>query len=539
MKSLFINLIFIAFLPLNTHAQLWEHFYGKPDSYEFSNFMIETYDKGILTGGTTSSILNYDSHTWLVKLDRNGDSLWSKTLKSNYPNRVHSIVNTADGGIAGCGSIYIDSSAWLSKPFAFKLDACGELEWCTYFETDRILSWAQSIVVTDDNSFLITLNSYGDYDTENTFLAKLDTNGWQLWAKPVINPDIYTDVANPYSETLLETKAGNYLLSGKGFWRHNPADSVYWLRPFYALYDEAGNEQWITPFGIADSLLGRGYGCTEMENGHFLCAARRYFYSGSLQHGFIIELDGDGNTLNYRSVEPGEIDENCHSMFFLQIEQLGDALVLAMPYLPDPNSEDYPSVLSLGMDVFNEELPLLNLRAFEDKWGMQHIITKTNDNKVISIKTQQDQSAASYTDLYLLKMNTMLATDSIRPDNSIYDSLCPHPISHGEVFFDNWHIIPGVNELSNPSQNPQLNKLTFRVQPNPGKDRISLQFDKINGSGQIVINIYSTHGSLLINLPNYRPGSSSIDVSSLPKGIYVIQVLKQGYAPGTQKFIKY
>ena len=526
-------------MPLYTQAQLWEHYYGKPNpsSSEFSSFLIETYDKGIITGGT-SRVLYADSHTWLIKLDRNGDSLWSKTIKSNYTNQVHSIVNTVDGGIAGCGSIYIDSSAWLSKPFAFKLDACGELEWCTYFETDRLLPWAQNIVVTDDSSFLITLNSYGDYDTENTFLAKLDANGQQLWAKPVINPDIYTDVAVPYSQTLLKTKAGNYLLSGKGYWRYKPEDSVYWLRPFYALYDEAGNEQWITPFGIADSLLGKGYACIEMENGHFFCAARHLFYGSNIQHGFIIELDNDGNVLNHRSVEPNEIDENCNSMFFKDIEQLGDTLVLAMPYLPNPNYEGYPSVLSLGMDVFNEELPLLNLRAFEDKWGMLHIITKTSDNKVISIKTQQDQSAASYTDLYLLKMNAMLATDSIRPDNSIYDSLCPHPISHGEVFLDNWHIIPGINELSNPSQNLRPNKLTFRVQPNPGKGRINLQFDKINESGQIDIYIYSTHGSLLINLPNYNPGSS-IDVTSLPKGVYIIQVLKQGYAPGTQKMIKY
>ena len=475
------------------------------------------------------------SNTWIFKLDRNGDSLWSKLLKSDYTNLVLSIVNTADGGIAGSGSVYLDSE-YTSKPFAFKLNACGELEWCTYFETDRLLPWAESIVITDDSSFLITLNSYGDYHTENTFLAKLDSFGHLLWGKPVIDQAIYTDVANPYSETLLKTKAGNYLVSGKGFWRYNPMDSLYFLRPFYALFDEAGNQQWLTPFGIADSLLGRGYACIEMGNGHLLCAARHYSLSSIVQRGFIIELDANGNVLRYRSVEPDEIDENCHSMFFRHVEQLGDTLILSMPYLPNPDHSD-PSVLSLGINVFDEELPLLNLRTFVDDWGWHHIV-KTSDNKIISSKTHNERPTVSYTDLYLIKLNDMLATDSIRPDNSIYDSLCPYTISYSEVFLENWHIIAGINDLSIPSQKPRPNKLTFRIQPNPGMDKINLNFDKSNGSNLLDIHIYSAHGSLIINLHNYDPGNS-IDISLLPRGVYVVQVLKHGYTPCTQKLIKY
>jgi hypothetical protein len=532
MKYFLLQLCFLLLLTIFAKAQLWEHYYGKPGLYDFSYFAIETYDKGIITGGRTVNPDGY-SYTRIIKLDMNGDSLWSELIKSSYGNQIRNIDNTIDGGIIGSGAIYIDDSEWASKPFAFRLNACGELEWCTYFETDRLLPWAQNIVSTDDGGFLMTLNSFGDYDTENTFLAKLDANGQPLWLKPVINPDIY-DVRNPLSETLLKTESGHYLLSGKGYWRYNPADTIFWLRPFYALFDQNGNEQWLTPFGIADSLVGRAYACTEMGNGHLLCVARQYFSLQYIQQGFIIELDGDGNVLQYRSVGPDEIDENCYSIFFRYIEQIGDTLVLAMPYLPDQN-HGYPAAISLGMDVFNDELPLVNLRIFENKMDLHHIL-KTSDNKIFSAKTSKEHPSYPPTDMYMLKMDAMLITDSIRPDNNTYDSLCPNPISYSEIFLDNCHIVSGLNELS---KTQWLNRPAFHIQPNPGKDRIRLHFEKAARNELLDVLVYSTSGSLLIHVQYLEPNKTNIDIAMLPKGFYLVQVLKNGYALGTQKLIKY
>ncbi len=533
MKYFLLHLSFFLLFSFCAKAQLWEHYYGKPDVYNYNKFAIETYDKGIITGGSVW-ILNEVRHTWIIKLDRNGDTLWTKLLKSNYSNQVNSINSTTDGGIVGAGHVFINDSDWEPKPFAFRLNACGELLWCTYFETDRLLPWAHNIASTDDDGFLITLNSFGDYAYENTFLAKLNAHGQLDWLKPVINPEIYTDVRNPLSHTLLKTETGHYLLGGQGYWRSSPADTVFMLRPFYTLYDQDGNAQWINPFGLADSLLGSAYSCIELENGHFFCAAREYFISQNIQQGFIIELDADGNTLQYRSVRPEEIDESCYSLFFRYIEQIGDTLVLAMPYLPDQN-QVYPATLSIGMDVFNDELPLFNLRTFEDKIDLHHIF-KTSDNKIFSAKLSREPPSLPTCDMYLLKMDAMLNTDSIRPDSSTYDSLCPNPIGFSEVFLDNFQVISSLNELS---RTQGFNSSAFRIQPNPAKDRIQLHFDKTTGNELIDIAVYSITGSIMFYKQHLESKNANIDITILPQGIYLVQAQQKGYILDTQKLIKY
>jgi hypothetical protein len=535
MKHFFLRIIFSAILPLLTQAQLWEHSYGKPGYQDHSGFYLQHYDQGILTGGS-SGILYEFSHTRLYKLDFNGDTLWTKLLSSVYDNQIQNIANTPDHGIVGAGFIYFEDIEGAAKPFVFKLDACGELEWCTYFETDRLLPWADGIASTDDGGYMIYLNSYGDHDTENTFLAKLDANGVPVWMKPVINPEVYTDARVPISHSLQKTASGDYLVSGRVYWRYNPWEEVFWIRPFYALFDAQGNEKWVTPFGIADSLIGAGYPCIELENNNLLCAARQFIEYTYLQNGYIIELDDEGNVLQYRIIRPEEIDEECFSLFFRSIHQVGDALVLAMPFVTSL-THYYPSILSLGTDVFAEDLPLADLRKFNDKLDY-HLIGKTSDNKIFSAKRQWSNSSIPSTDMFLLKVDAMLQTDSIRPDSRTYDSLCPHPISYSEVFFDNCHVVVNLQELMEKAPKTEGQRASFSIHPNPARDRIHIRFEKPIMQGQLEVYVYNTHGRLMLQPAGYHISDKGIDVSLLPAGFYMIQLFHIGHSLGTQKLIK-
>jgi len=513
------------------HAQLWEHYYGKPDYMDHSAFFMETYDGGYVCGGGSTVIPLTYTRIRLFKLDRNGDTLWTKLLTSNFTNYTVSINTTLDGGIVGAGAIYPEDISGASKPMAYKLNACGELEWCTYFETDRELPWAHSILETEDGDYMLTLNSFGDYHIENTFLVKLDANGQVIWAKPVINHDTYPDAFNPLSERMIKTENGDYMISGRVYWK-NPWDERILIRPYYALFDAQGEEQWVTPFGVTDSLLGHAYGCIEIESDHFMCAARQYL--SSLQHGFIIELDGDGNILQHRSIGPGEIDDDCYSMFFRDIEQIGDTLVLSMPYLVTSSNSD-PAILSIDMDVFNGELDILSLRTFPDKMSFHHI-NKTSDNKIFSGKRHR---VAGYdTDMYITKMNAMLVTDSTCEDNNTYDSLCPYPISYSEVFLGNCNIITDITELAFPVGKENDNKPAFHILPNPGTNVMRLQFEEPVISKNLDIKVVSMFGSLMLQTNISTKNQEDMDISNLPKGIYMVLVYSNGILLGTQKLIK-
>lgn len=513
------------------NAQLWEHYYGKPDYMDHSAFFKETYDGGYLCGGSSGIVYLTDPYTSLFKLDRNGDTLWTKLLTSNFTNYTVSINTTLDGGIVGAGAIYLEDISGASKPMAYKLNSCGELEWCTYFETDRELPWARSILETDDGGYMLTLNSFGDYHIENTFLVKLDANGQVIWAKPIINHDTYPDAFNPLSERMIKTENGDYLISGRVYWK-NPWDEQILIRPYYALFDAQGEEKWVTPFGVTDSLLGHAYSCIEVENNHFICAARQYVTS--LQYGLIIELDGDGNILQHRSISPEEIADNCYSMFFRYIEQIGDTLVLSLPYLVSSSSY-YPAILSIGIDVFNNELDILSLRTFPDKMDYHHI-NKTSDNKIFSGK--RHRVIAYDTDMYITKMDAMLVIDSIGEDNNIYDSLCQHPISYSEVFLGNCNIITNITELIFPSDKNNYNTAVFHIIPNPSTNVMRLQFDVPVLNGNIDVKVVSMLGNLMLQTSASAENKEGINISNLPKGIYLVEVYRNGISLGTQKLIK-
>jgi hypothetical protein len=533
MKAILLSIYLFVFMSQTTHAQLWEHYYGKPDYMDHSTFFNETYDGGYFCGGTSAIVYLTIPYTKLYKLDRNGDTLWTKSLTSNFSNQTNSISNTLDGGIVGAGAIYPEDVSGASKPMAYKLNACGELEWCTYFDTDRELPWAESILATDDGGCLLTLNSFGDYHIENTFLVKLDANGQVMWAKPVINHDTYPDAFNPLSDRMIKTENGDYLISGRVYWE-NPWDEQILIRPYYALFDAQGEEKWVTPFGVTDSLIGHAYGCIEFENNHFLCAARQYFLGSNLQYGLIIELDGDGNILQHRSIGPEEIADDCYSMFFRYIEQIGDTLVLSMPYLVSSSSY-CPAILSIDIDIFNGELDILSLRTFPDKMDYHHI-NKTSDNKIFSGKRHRVEGYD--TDMYITKMDAMLVTDSTFEDNNTYDSLCPYSISYSEVFLGNCNIITDISELIFPVGKENDNKAAFHILPNPGTNVMRLQFEGPVIDMNLDIKVVSMLGNLMLQANIYTKNQEDMDISKLPKGIYLVQVYSNGISLGTQKLIK-
>ena len=530
MKYFYLTIFLFLLCTHHTNAQLWEHYYGIPGYYETCHLFAETYDGGLICGGA-SGLYDEVHHTRLYKLDRNGDTLWTKLLNSDFASYTISINATLDGGIIGAGAIYPEDIEGQSKPMAFKLNECGELLWCTWFETDRVLSWAQSILPIDDGSYLLTLNSYGNYDIENTFLVKLDDDGIILWKKPVIDHSVYPEAFNPYSERMIKTKNGNYLISGKVFWKDH-LTGISWLRAFYALFDSQGNEKWTTPIGVKDSILGRGYGCFENENGHFICAARHY--NGSKQHGLIIELDENGTIVNQRSISPEEIAGDCYSLFFRDIIPIGDTLVLSMPFLLSSTSI-VPSVISLEKDVFNDSLPIKSLRTFPDHLGVLSLFKLDNNKAVVEMHYR----VSSYsTQMFIAKINSMLTSDSIGIDNTIYDSLCPKPISYSEPFLGSCNIITNIGELTDPNKLVNNNNLLFSLFPNPGRDIIYLKVKSLDINSKIDVEVVSVYGQPVLQVSGASKNQISLSISGLPKGAYMVHVYLDGIFQGTKQLIK-
>ena len=93
---------------------LWTKAYGEGD-YSEVYVICPTADGNFLLGGDTQFPNERESVGWLIKIKPNGDTLWTKTFGRRNGGSLAAIIPTADGNIL-CGGCYYDlryQNAWI------------------------------------------------------------------------------------------------------------------------------------------------------------------------------------------------------------------------------------------------------------------------------------------------------------------------------------------------------------------------------------------------------------------------------------------
>ncbi|MEI6822383.1 MAG: T9SS type A sorting domain-containing protein [Bacteroidota bacterium] len=86
----------------------------------------------------------------------------------------------------------------------------------------------------------------------------------------------------------------------------------------------------------------------------------------------------------------------------------------------------------------------------------------------------------------------------------------------------------GVNNL--------VEKTILKVYPNPAKDRINIDFNKLNGKQNPIVYVYDMQGQLLIQQQIIQ-GRTMLDISKLVKGMYLVKVTNDDNT-SVSKFVK-
>ena len=99
-------------------AVLWERTYGGSNDEE--GFEVrQTSDGGYVITGYTSSFGEGDYDVWIIKINENGGTLWTKTLGGVESDVGNSVQQTTDGGYVVTGYTNSfgagDSDVWLIK----------------------------------------------------------------------------------------------------------------------------------------------------------------------------------------------------------------------------------------------------------------------------------------------------------------------------------------------------------------------------------------------------------------------------------------
>ena len=188
-------------------AVLWTRTHGPEDDYECAYSVQQTADGGYIVAGSTASSQTGDTDLYLLKTDANGDSLWAHTYGGDQWDEGYSVQQTADGQYIVAG--YTESFGAGSMDFyLLKIDADGDTLWTrTYGGSGR--DEGRSVHQTTDGGYIVAGYSWSFGAGQSDFyLVRTDADGDTLWTHT------YGGSRWDYGRSVQQTADGGYILTG-------------------------------------------------------------------------------------------------------------------------------------------------------------------------------------------------------------------------------------------------------------------------------------------------------------------------------------
>ncbi|MCC5924845.1 MAG: T9SS type A sorting domain-containing protein [Crocinitomicaceae bacterium] len=249
LKTTYTFTLFIFCCEIAFSQILFENTYQ--DNGEVSGESITmTSDSGfVITGFTNPTGGFFGQEVLLMKIDKNGDHVFSTYFGGVGFDIGRSVIETYDKGFVLCGS-FASSLTVSDNMYIIKTDSAGNFQWETIIG-DTLSDWATDLIEIPSDSSLIV----SGWLDEIPAIVKLDKNGDTLWAKRY---DQYLGRIN----SITHTSNDEFLLAGL----------AQGQKGLIILTDSQGNEIW------SKTIDGNGseqyYGSAELQNGKFVVAGR-------------------------------------------------------------------------------------------------------------------------------------------------------------------------------------------------------------------------------------------------------------------------
>ncbi|MCX7743488.1 MAG: T9SS type A sorting domain-containing protein [Flavobacteriales bacterium] len=258
---------------------------------------------------------NYGSEdVWVVKLDHNGDTLWSKILGGSDFDRPSSIKALADGSCVIAGRTLSNNGFFVGNHggydgFVVRLDDNGNVLWKKLYGGSE-MDYLYDVIWTSDNHLLVcgeTGSNDGDLAGTGTGLSwvmKLNaSNGNILWSKTYVGPNgNFSDALENFYRILELHDGSGYVAAGYTVADFNNinGDDIYIHK-----IDTGGQSVWFKKVGSTNGGEGLG-GLANAKHGAFYIAGRLAGdqgndvtdgYHGGNSDVWLLKIDTYGNKL--------------------------------------------------------------------------------------------------------------------------------------------------------------------------------------------------------------------------------------------------
>jgi Secretion system C-terminal sorting domain len=263
----------------------WIQSYGFVSGVDSGRDVQEILGGYIVTGYTRSFGANTNEDLWLLRMDGNGDTLWTKTYGGEANDRGYSVKQTSDGGFIITGSLNTDSfdDLWIVKT-----DSNGDTTWTRTYNT-TFTSTGRSIQQTTDGGYIIAGSNSFIFSMGKAILLKINSSGDTEWVKEF---DGSTDNG---ANSVQQTTDGGFIFTG--FFREFPGagNEDIWL----VKTDSNGDTTWTQR--ITGFTYDRGTSVQQISDGGYIVSGY-----GRLPAAFIEDI----LLARFEPEKPTSVDDN-------------------------------------------------------------------------------------------------------------------------------------------------------------------------------------------------------------------------------------
>jgi len=274
-------------------------------------------------GDVNANAGNYDF--WTIKLDKEGNLLWQRTDGFSGSDQAYALYKTSDGNVLIAGSLDVTASggqgnAKTSSKHAggdywlIKIDTNGNFIWSRYFGglfTDTVLGIEET---TSGNYILAGLSDSNDTDISNNigdydfWVVNVSTSGDLVWEKSFGGTEIDEAFA------LTKTTDGGFLVCGNSRSNdvnvsENLGSSDVWVIKI----DASGTLIWEENFG--GSSFENSTSITSLNNGNYLLTGSSRSLDGDITENkgnkdiLVLKIDENGSLISQKTVGGSNLDE--------------------------------------------------------------------------------------------------------------------------------------------------------------------------------------------------------------------------------------
>ena len=255
--------------------EIWVKTFGGA-SWDVGTALCESGDGNFFVCGYTHSFGKGEEDIYLVKIDENGNEVWSKTFGGERLDMANSVALTADGGLligATSGSFSDNTDFYL-----IRTDDKGAEIWSKTYSAEgprgHAFDWCTAMAGTRDGGAILT--GYADsQDVMDVHVIKTDAQGNQIWAKTLGNKPFYD-----FGNDIMEMADGSFFVAGttKSILK---SKEIYDNDVYLIKLDPDGNVLWEKSLGGAESDWAASAALTETGDivvaGHTNSRGRGFF----------------------------------------------------------------------------------------------------------------------------------------------------------------------------------------------------------------------------------------------------------------------